>query len=179
MQQPRSVRMTERIQDRHRNLERASDVQSAEIPEIRTNRMPVDEGHHIVGEPLSLADEVDRQNVGMIETGDDAGLVPKPGQHTRGPGNVRSQHLDREAPGQPAIVDLIDLGEATATDQSPDLVAVAQNHRELMTEIGGTHLTPTGGRGPAESGAAPGTERGLFRQLRLATRTGCLRHALS
>ena len=74
-----------------------------------------------------LAGVVHGDDRGVVEAGRRLGLSPEPGLEHRVAGEVGAQQLDGDHPTEPGVPAEVDLGHATAPEEVPHLVAVAQD----------------------------------------------------
>ena len=108
------MRVIQRIQHGTNDVKGLIHFQRRSGPEQLFHRLAFDQRHGVVHQPLALADKMNGDNVGMIQLGEGAGLLLEAGDHAAGPGDLRMEHLDREAAVQIVIEDLVDLGESTS-----------------------------------------------------------------
>jgi hypothetical protein len=90
--------------------------------------VPLDELHRVEDGVAVLADLVDRHDVGVVQPRR-LGLAPEPLQEPCVARGVQRQHLQRYAPAQRHLLDLIHDAHATAADLAHDAV-VAQEFGE-------------------------------------------------
>ena len=90
-------------------------------------RLPFEELHDRVGDPLLLPEIEDRQDVRVRERGDDLGLVPEAVERLRVVGEDVGKDLDRDVPVEFRVPRPEDLSHSTRAETSEDLVR-AQLH---------------------------------------------------
>ena len=132
MDQSRLVRVLERAEQPDGERHRTGHRHRALTLECGRQRLTVNEGHRVVHEALALTDKMNRQDVGMIERGDGARLLPEARQGAFGPDQVGPKHLHGELPLQLPVEHLVHLGEAAGPDAPAHLVRRAKRLREPL-----------------------------------------------
>jgi hypothetical protein len=98
---------------------------------ISSARTAVDELHDDVRQQLTgraalLAGVVDRDDRGVVERRGVLRLTTEPQLEVVVPGQIRTQHLDRDIPAEPEVTSPVYLGHAAVPQQLANLVPLAQ-----------------------------------------------------
>ena len=108
-----------------------------------TQRLPRHVRHDIVEEAVRLARVVQRQDVGMTETGGGFDLPEKP-LPPEGGGELRRQHLDRDGTPVLQVVREVDRRHSPAPELALDRVAVCERGPQLGKRVGHRELLLAG-----------------------------------
>ena len=130
MQHAQPVRIRERVGDWRRDVDRACTGHASALHDLLTQRSTIDEGHHVVDEPVRLSGIVQRQDVWMHHARDDVDLVQEPFGADRAR-DVRTQHLERDVAVMLAVVRDVYRRHPAASEDATDLVPVRDRRGEL------------------------------------------------
>jgi hypothetical protein len=107
--------------------------------------LALDQPHDEVGEPAAFVDRVDGDDVRMIQLRGSLRLAPEPLPHAGVEGQLRRQHLDRNAPIEAQVAGRIDHGHAPAADLVVDQKEVADRGHDAVVH-GAGHMTSDAAR---------------------------------
>ena len=115
------------------HVQRVPQRQPAGAFEHRVQRLAVDEFHHQIGGAalavhIGFAVVVHAGDAGMVEHRDGAGLGAEPFDELRVRGVLGFEHLDGDAPAEPAVDGLPHLAHAAGGDEALQPVAAGQRH---------------------------------------------------
>ena len=133
------MRGGERVGERDADLEerRRREPAAGQQP---IERSPLDQLHRDERHGVCVLDREDRDDVGVIEGGNDAGFVPKAGKALGIGGDVGGEYLERGVAAKPRIVRAIDVAHASGTQGRQNLVA---SDVPAVGEVhGGTRILP-------------------------------------
>ncbi len=84
--------------------------------------LPLDDLHHEVRLPVLLADVVDRDDPGVVQSRRGAGLLDEAGEALGIPQDVLRQDLDRHLAREAAVAGTVDLSHAAGPEEADDFV---------------------------------------------------------
>ena len=119
-------------------LEDADDVADGELAFVRQavgERFPLDERHHVVEKAPGLAGVVERQDVGVLELGDELDLTRK-AIVAEGVGELRPEHLERHLAVVLEVAREVDRGHPASPDLPNNHVLVAEGGGEAGLLVG-------------------------------------------
>ena len=147
----------------HHDAPRLIDRKLAPAPDPRRDRLPVHVAHDEVHQPLTLADRVDRHDVGVGEPRGRLGLSGEPLPDVPLEGQFRRQDLDRDPALEPLVPRPVDDPHPAAPDLSLDGVRVPEGlaqtrGQRLIGRVGherDRRWMPARARGRAVEGLEP------------------------
>ena len=97
-----------------------------------SERLPLEQLHHDVGQSFVLADRMDREEMRVLDRRGGPALPEKPTPGIRIAGPVAGQHLDRHPPVEPVIVSQVDPAHRAGADQAQDSVAADHGRQRIV-----------------------------------------------
>ncbi len=130
------------------------------LVQAAAKRMPLHQGHHVVEDTAGLARVDQRQNVRVIQPGDDLDLLQKPTRPNR-PRQIGAEHLDSNETIVLHVSRLVHRGHPAVSEDTLDVVMLAEGgdqglrnlrHRPQGIAIEGGDASRRSGGVPAVTG---------------------------
>ena len=136
------VRVVQCIGDVGGDLHRVVDADLRLAIELRTQRLAIDERHHVEQESVDFPAVEQRQNVRMLQRGCGRDLLQEALGAQHG-GEFRLQHLHGDAALVLHVLGEIDRGHAALAERALNAVAVAEGRRQSHGDFGHHAIMPS------------------------------------